>query len=113
MSCSCAIKQPLNYFFWSTQSVFTHVINDHISQPKQKKTIALELSSISGGLVGDTKTATVSLFKDTNIAPVTSREHQFCYFKNSVKAVFPVPVKRGVSRWSKFVLDRWSRAMIK
>ena len=42
--------------------------------------------------MGDTKTA------NTNIAPVKSRAHQFCYFKNSVKAVFPVPVKRSVNR---------------
>ena len=32
--------------------------------------------------------------------------HQFCYYKNFVKAMFPVPVKHGIKQWNKFVLDR-------
>ena len=47
----------------------------------------------------DTNMAAVPLFKDTNMAAVTSREiHNFCYFKNYVKSMFPFPVKRGVNR---------------
>ena len=35
--------------------------------------------------------------------------HLFCYFKNYVKAVLPVPAKRSVNRWNKVVLVRGSR----
>lgn len=39
--------------------------------------------------------------------------HLFCYFKNYVKAAFPVPAKRIVDPKNKSVLDRRGRMIIK
>ena len=55
--------------------VFTHVINEYVFQPKQKKAFAQEQSSIPGGLIGDTNMATIPLFRATNMATVMSREN--------------------------------------
>ena len=42
---------------------------------EQKKTFASEKSSSPSGFIGDTYMAAVSLFWDTNMAAVTSREN--------------------------------------
>ena len=61
------------------KSVFTHSVNKHIFQPKQKKTFAQEQSSIPGGLIGDTNMAAVPLFRAefvvTNMPALTSHEN--------------------------------------
>ena len=57
------------------KSVFTHSVNKHIFQPKQKKTFAQEQSSIPGGLIGGTNMAAVPLFRVTNMPALTSHEN--------------------------------------
>ena len=64
----------------TAKSVFIHVINEHVFQLKQKKTIAWKYSSILGGLVEDTNMAAVPFLRDTKMAAMTSRENTeyFC-----------------------------------
>ena len=67
---------------WSAQSVFSHVINEHVFQPKQKKeSVCMRIEFNSRRIRWDTNIAPDSLFGDISMAAVTSRENALCRYR--------------------------------
>ena len=62
-------------FIYKVQRVLTHVINEHVFQPRTKENVCIRIQFNSPRIVGDNNTAAVPMFRDTNMAAVTLREN--------------------------------------